>query len=159
MMQRKQNVTKREYYLKWKENFLAAMGKTEFSSEELANWVVMNNGYQAPLLNPVKLCAREIAGALREETFVDPQGRRVRRNYTVPTVNARGEQQLMWIDSSAAPKQMHRALQTSRDRILDDCRHLKTDTDSYNENNRYGASIHISFDFTNDLKELDAASE
>lgn len=40
--------------------------------------------------------------------------------------------------------------------ILGDCRQLKTDLDSFNENRGESAPIQISFDFTNDLLELEA---
>ena len=42
---------------------------------------------------------------------------------------------------------------------MGDCKQLKTDLDSYNDNNPHGAQIQMTFNFTEDLQELDMPSE
>jgi hypothetical protein len=46
--------------------------------------------------------------------------------------------------------------QQRRQQIVRDCRQLKTDVDSYNENKTPRAPIQMVFDFTEDLRELEA---
>ena len=48
------------------------------------------------------------------------------------------------------------AFQQRRQQIVGDCRQLKADTDSYNENNNTGKPIQMVIDFTDDLAELEA---
>jgi hypothetical protein len=47
------------------------------------------------------------------------------------------------------------AFQQRRQQIVGDCRQLKVDCDSYNENNIPAEPIQIIFDFTTDLEELE----
>jgi hypothetical protein len=54
---------------------------------------------------------------------------------------------------------MRLSLQQRRGYIVGDCKQLKTDLESYNQNNSHGAQIQLSFDFTEDLEELDMPPE
>jgi hypothetical protein len=70
-----------------------------------------------------------------------------------------GEQYAFWADiRSAAREQMEIAFQQRRLQVIGECRQLKTDVDSYNENRNQGAPIQMIFDFTLDLQELDSAA-
>jgi len=51
---------------------------------------------------------------------------------------------------------MHVALQQRRSQIVGDCKQLKTDTDSYNENENAGEPIQMVLDFTRDVEEAEA---
>ena len=53
---------------------------------------------------------------------------------------------------------MQIAFQQRRRQIVGDCRQLKADVDSYNENSHPGQPIQMVFDFRNDLEELDSAA-
>jgi hypothetical protein len=53
---------------------------------------------------------------------------------------------------------MEIAFQQRRQQIVGDCRQLKADVDSYNENYNSGEAIQTVFDFTEDLEELEAFS-
>jgi hypothetical protein len=53
---------------------------------------------------------------------------------------------------------MEIAFRQRRQQIVGDCRQLKTDLDSYNENYNAGESLQMVFDFTNDLAEIEALS-
>jgi hypothetical protein len=53
---------------------------------------------------------------------------------------------------------MEVAFQQRRQQIVGDCRQLKADLDSYNENYNLGESLQMVFDFTNDLAEIEALS-
>ena len=51
---------------------------------------------------------------------------------------------------------MHIALQQRRQQIVGDCRQLKTDVDSYNENRKPNQPIQLVLDFTEDVAEIEA---
>jgi hypothetical protein len=96
-----------------------------------------------------------VAKALREEYIVDRQGRTVRAKHA-----ARGDQGVLWVWDdirTATPEHMQMALQQRRQQIVGDCRQLKNDADSFNENYNTGGPIQLSFDFTEDLAELEAS--
>ncbi len=68
-------------------------------------------------------------------------------------------QKTLWFDRHAVPELMHISLQQRRKAILGDNRQLKTDTDSYNDNNPYGANLQLSFNYEADLEELEHGGE
>jgi hypothetical protein len=51
---------------------------------------------------------------------------------------------------------MEIAFQQRRQQIVGDCRQLKSDMDSYNQNHNVGKPIQMVFDFTLDLEEIEA---
>jgi len=51
------------------------------------------------------------------------------------------------------------AFQQRRQQIVGDCRQLKTDVDSYNENRNDGVPINLVLDFTQDVEELEATDK
>lgn len=57
---------------------------------------------------------------------------------------------------TAGRQHMQIAFQQRRQQIVGDCRQLKADVDSYNENKNDGKPIRIIFDFTLELVELEA---
>ncbi len=62
-------------------------------------------------------------------------------------------------DIRSAPRQhMRVAFQQRRQQVVGDCRQLKADVDSFNENRSADAPIQMIFDFTLDLEELEAAA-
>ena len=91
---------------------------------------------------------------MRQEMEIDPQGRTVRavsrQDHGEGLRGEPGPAQL-WFGRDAKPDLMHRSLQQRRNAILGDCTQLKTDQDSYNENNPYGATIQLSFNFEEDI--------
>ena len=101
---------------------------------------------------------------MREEYFTDIQGRRVRKKHAIREIQDIGDgkhkQLTFWVDiEDAEPKEMQAAFQQRRMQVLGDCRQLKTDVDSYNDNNKYNDSIQMYFDFTEDLIELEQPVE
>jgi hypothetical protein len=101
-------------------------------------------------------CAEELARAMREEYITDPQGRRVRVKH-VAMIEKDGKQASFWADMRKAPHgHMEIAFQQRRQQIVGDCRQLKWDMDSYNQNHNVGEPIQMVFDFTLDLEEIEA---
>ena len=95
---------------------------------------------------------------MREEYITHPQGRRVRAKHAARFMQ--GEKQItFWGDIRTASREhMDVAFKQRREQIVGDCRQLKTDVDSYNENENDAGPIQMIFDFTLDLEELRAVA-
>jgi hypothetical protein len=132
-------------------DFLAETGKVEMDFTEVAKWAIKNGRWDKPFhYDAIRQCAHALAQAARDEYYTDPQGRRVRVKHA-----AHYKQGWLWSDIKAAkPAHMRLSLQQRRLSVLGDCKQLKTDLDSYNDNNIHGAQIQMSFNFEEDLKEL-----
>jgi hypothetical protein len=90
---------------------------------------------------------------MREEYYTDPQGRTVRTKHAA-RLSVDGEQTTLWDDIRTADAAfMEMAFAQRRQQILGDCRQLKADVDSFNDNNTSGVTVQMIFDFTLDLEE------
>jgi hypothetical protein len=122
------------------------------TSRQIAAWAVRHRLWAPHESSLISQCAEALAQAMREEYIKDPQGRTVRAKHA-----ARVEQAVFWDDIRTAPREhMEVAFKQRRQMILGDCRQLKTDVDSFNQNRSETEPIQMSFDFTNDLLELAA---
>lgn len=126
------------------------------TAHDIAIWAIEQGLWQPQRSTVVDRCAEEIARAMREEHITDPQGRRVRVKH-VATVERNGRQAAFWADMRTAPREhMEIAFQQRRQQIVGDCRQLKWDVDSYNQNHNSGEALQMVFDFTLDLEEIEA---
>jgi hypothetical protein len=126
------------------------------TAHEIAIWAIEQGLWEPQHSTVVNRCAEEISRAMREEHITDPQGRRVRVKH-VAMVEKNGKQAAFWADMRTAPRgHMEIAFQQRRQQIVGDCRQLKWDMDSYNENHNAGEPIQMVFDFTLDLEEIEA---
>jgi hypothetical protein len=128
------------------------------TAREIAVWAY-NNGEIVPQPGSViKQIARDIADAMREDYYTDPQGRTVRVKHAArKTVN--GKQKMLWDDiRTADPEHMEKSLKLRRTQIVGDCCQLKRDQDSYNDNNSHGANIQLKFNFEKDIAEAEAVA-
>lgn len=137
--------------------FLAERGDDQsFTRDELARWalttgrVKRERGYAERLV--IQKLGLEFAEAMREDYTSDPQGRTVRE-----MLAARIGGKTRWNSRNSASRGF---LETSfiqrREQVVGDCRHLKNEVDSFNENRGADNPIQMTFDFTNDLAELEA---
>lgn len=123
------------------------------TTHEMAVWAIAAQKWHPQQSAMIRRCAEELADAMREEYFTDPQGRRVRAKH-VARFGAGSSQIPLWEDvRSATREHMEVAFQQRRIQILGDCRQLKTDVDSYNENYCSADPIQMIFNFTDDLAE------
>ena len=123
------------------------------TTHQIAKYAIDRGLWEAQRATVIDLCADQMARAMREEYIHDPQGRTVRAKHAA---RVQGEQTVLWADIRTAPREhMVIALQQRRQQIVGDCRQLKYDTDSYNENYNTGKVIQMVFDFTDDLIELE----
>jgi hypothetical protein len=155
--------TKTEYLQEIARDYREAGEKWPATCKEIAAWAIREGLWKPYSKNLISQCASEIASAMREEHFTDPQGRSVRakRPYRQATIVEGVEEQLyLWVDMRQADEnQAQMAFQYGRKMIMDDCLQLKIGVESYNENNFHGASIEMSFDFNEDMEEMDQPTE
>jgi hypothetical protein len=127
------------------------------SAREMARWALARGLWRAQPDLAERRLAEDMADAMRVEHITDSQGRRVRAKH-VARLKRNGKSEMCWADIRHAPrKHMEISLMARRDMIFGDCRQLKNDVDSYNENANPEEPIQISFNFTNDLAEDEAA--
>ncbi|NLT24636.1 MAG: hypothetical protein GXX82_16460 [Syntrophorhabdus sp.] len=125
------------------------------SAHEIAKWAVNNKRWQPQSSAIINQCADRIAQAMREEYITDPQGRKVRAKHAIK-MERDGKQVGFWDDMRWASREhMGVAFQQRRQQVVGDCRQLKTDLDSYNDNYNKESPIQMSFNFTHDLEELE----
>ena len=135
------------------DKYIEAGERWPASSKEIAGWAVSKGLWKPQPSAVIDQCAAQLSRAMREEHIVDPQGRTVRAKH-VARVNQGGENVALWADIRTASRQhMEMAFQQRRQQIVGDCRQLKTDVDSYNENKSPEKPIQMVFDFTLDLEE------
>ena len=128
------------------------------TARNIAAWAIRKGLWEPRKSAVVDQCADHISRAMREEYITDPQGRRVRAKHAARL--KQGEEQLtLWGDIRTASREhMDVAFKQRREQVVGDCRQLKTDVDSYNENVNEADPIQMIFDFTLDLEELEAVA-
>lgn len=127
----------------------------EVDMNEVARWAKSKGRLPEPKpYDPVKAFAHELSEAAREEYYTDPQSREVRKKHCYVIVEPDGQRRFHWVDiQTAKPEPMHKSLQARRRQALGDVVQLDTDRKSYNENNQFGATIEMSYNFDEDLLE------
>lgn len=144
----------------WVQEYRASGNPWPTDRRTLAGWMIRTGRAAPPRKTAIDWLAPLVSKAMREDMWTDPQGRRVRRMHAVPDSqelpDGTYKQMTLWVDiRDASPTEMRVAFQTRRKQILGDNRQLKTDVDSFNENNAHGAHVQMSFDYTEDLLELE----
>ena len=134
------------------------------TAKNIASWAVRNKKWDSPRKAVIDQCASELADAMREEIFTDPQNRRVRKKHAMRIQKLLPDgtyrQLHLWIDMTDSSRtELHIAFQQERSQVLGNCRQLKTDIDSFNESFNSEAPIQMSFDFNPDLAELEQPTE
>jgi hypothetical protein len=130
------------------------------TAKDIGAWAIREGQWVSPIKNQIDQCAHEIAAAMRDEFFTDPQGRRVRKKHPFKDVvelpDGKHTQQFLWIDMedpTITNEQVEMAFKYGRRLIVGDCKQLKTSVDSYNDNNKGGHFIEMSFSFGEDMEE------
>lgn len=146
------------------EDYRRQTGASSVSLKEVAAWAIRHKKWGPQRSSAIKILTKDLAVALREEYFTDPQGRRVRRKHAQrvfrEVTEGKHEQLVLWHDITEATRpQMQAAFQQRRHSVVMDCRQLKQDVDSFNENYNNSVSIQMVFDFTEDLEELEQQAD
>ena len=137
--------------------------------KEIARWAHQKKLWEPQKKDVVDQLARDLSQAMREEYYTDPQGRRVRTKHAARFADdvlpdeegeSHKKQQVLWADiRTDSADHIIKALQQRRMQIVGNCRQLKTDADSFNDNHPSGRKIQLIFDFEADLAEMDQATE
>lgn len=155
-------MSKDEYLQEIARRYRQETGKKQINPHDLAEWAYENghHRWQPDRSSIITRCAKDFARALRNETYVDPQGREVRLNRCV-VESPEGQTKMAFWESmkSAAPDFIEKSLQQERMAILARCRKLKTSFDSYRENTNPGTQMELVLDFTDDVVEAELADE
>jgi hypothetical protein len=121
-----------------------------------ARWTIANRLWAPQPSAVIDQCADQVSRAMAEEYIKDPQGRLVRAKHAA-RIKVGDEQATLWADIRTAPRpHMETAFRQRRGQILGECRQLKADVDSYNQNAAPAEPIPMIFDFTYDLAEEEA---
>ncbi len=151
--------TKNEKLQEFVEEYRREHGVSSVNLEDVAVWLYRKKMWEPDRPTAVRLLKKDLAIALRDEHFTDLQGRRVRRKHaerTYEVIEGRNKQRVLWHDITEASRpHMQAALQQRRHGIVLDCKQLKQDKDSYNENYNTSVPIRMLFDFTEDLEDLE----
>ena len=140
--------------------YLEEHGGKPSTKREIAAWAIRNDLWKPHPSDLISQCADQVAQAMREEYIVDAQGRSVRAKLVARIKDKEGEQAFLWADMRTAhPEHMNIAFRQRRQHIVGECRQLKLDVDSYNENQQPDTQIAMNFNFTMDLMELAAADK
>jgi len=128
--------------------------------EDAAAWMIRNKHWMPRARKQIDMLKAELRTALREEYITDPQGRRVRRKHAQRIYNivedGKCKQMVLWHDIETATRpQMQACSQQRRQAVVMDCKQLKQDVDSYNENYNKSVPIKLLWDFTDDLADLE----
>ena len=127
-----------------------------FTMHELAAWAYDNELCQPQRSTIVTRLAEDFSRAMRADFHTDAQGRRVRTKH-MATYERNGKQYALWADIRVASHDhMERSFQQRRQGIVGDCRQLKADVDSYNQNQNTGEPLQLVLDFTDDMAEYEA---
>jgi hypothetical protein len=127
------------------------------TKREIAAWAINTGRWQMPASTVIDRCANDLGEAMGEMYILDKKGRRVRQLHAAP-IRRQGVLFTEWDDIRTATRQhMHLSSQNKRRSIVGECRQMKVDLDSYNEAHPDQVAIQISFDFTMDIAEYEAA--
>lgn len=136
-------------------DYQAATGNVTFSLKDVGAWAIENNLWSPTNDAILRQFCDDLGKALREEYIRDPQGRRVRAKHVI---RLEGETGYLWADIHTAPREhMVIAFDQRRDQIIADCAQLKSDIDSYNQNQNSGAPIQLRLEFSKDVLEYELA--
>ena len=135
------------------------------TARQIGGWAIRRGYWKAPIKNQIDQCAQEIAGAMRQEYFTDPQGRTVRKKHPYRDISELADgksiQKYLWVDMEdpkLSTDEAEMALQYGRKLIVGDCKQLKTSVDSYNDNNKHGHYVEMTFNFSDDLEEAEQST-
>lgn len=152
-----QQKTRADHLRELLDDYIHSHGDSPVDLDAVYLWARRERRWEPPRSNLVRVFKAEMARAAREDYYVDPQGRRVRRKHAV-VIKEGEKQRSLWADIlTAPPEHMRRSLQQRRRGIFGDITQLKTDMDSYNENNNPTPDkpIQLSFNFDADLERME----
>ena len=139
------------------EDYRNAGGPWPAKKVEIAIWAIEHGRWDIAREGKLRVCANEIAEAMREATIVDEKGRRVRIMHPATTTRD-GEQGTFWDDLRTAEMPFVRTVVTQkRNAIAADCHQLSNIVRYVNEHRE--EQLVLVLDFTDDVRELELLSQ
>ena len=154
--------TKSEEMLRIARLYVEQGGAEPIELNDLASFAIENGHWDKHGIKnlQLQLCKKDFSRAFREQYHVDPQGRNVRTYHAKIDYCGPKNQKTFWEDIRKATEEYASiAFHQRRSRIVGDCRQLKTDVDSYNDNNSHGGYCQLPLDFTEDVAEREQPSK
>lgn len=134
-------------------DYLKAGGPWPAKKTELAEWALTKKRWFPTKEAIRRICADELAEAMREEVFVDETGHTVRAKIPATTVRD-GEQGTFWADlRTAATEHVQIGVAQRRNAIVADCYALSNVVRFHNAHHEM--QIQLQLDFTKDVRERD----
>ena len=154
-MQHRQGISRKIHFVL--EEYMSVRGLRDIADVDLddfVQWAQDNHKLILPPLDEHQLLRRQVTRALRD-TFSDRQSRIVRRYHHVLIENPVTLEKVdRVVDiTTAPPEQMRLSLGVRREGVFNDVYQLSTDLSSYNDNNSFGATLQMDFNFNLDLEE------
>lgn len=130
-------------------DYMASEEPWPATKRQIAAWAVRNGRWKPLPELLVAKCAEDLGQAMAGEHFTDEQGRSVRAKHA-----ARMGTDWLW-DDHRTMNRRHATISFAlrRSQMVGECKQLKTDVDSYNENHCPSKPIQMNFNFTRDLEE------
>ncbi|QNQ10412.1 hypothetical protein [Sphingomonas alpina] len=129
------------------------------SLDEVAIWAIDRGLYRPAPRDIVKIFRDALADSLRQEKRVDAKGRKYRAKHSMRTW-VKGQQLSLWADIDTAPRSfLEKSFSQRRKAIADDCFQIKQDVDHFNDEHLDEEAIQMVIDFTEDVAEMEAASQ
>jgi hypothetical protein len=121
-------------------------GVEEIDIDKVYEWATSTGKYQRKPISLKQQFKAEMRKALAQQTHIDPQGRKIRTRKPVK-LDWLGEQLTLWIDvRTAKPAIAEKAFQRDYEGIKNDVKRQSVEMQSYDDNNRYGATLPL-FDY------------
>jgi hypothetical protein len=127
------------------------------TARQIANWAINEGLWTQEFSAKVSACAREIADAMRQEYILDSDGNHVRSKICAKLrLRDDDEQKMFWNDLKDVPREfLVSSLQDRRKQVVGECRQMQLQQKFFNKHNPSQEPIQTSFDFRDDLAEMD----
>ncbi len=124
---------------------------------QIARWAIAKDLWRPQPELLLAKCAEDLGQAMTGEHYLDPEGRSVRAKHAA-RVQLNGKTKWLWDDHRRMDRK-HAAVAFSlrRSQVVGECKQLKNDVDSANDNRWPREPIQMSFNFTGDLADAAAA--
>ena len=127
------------------EEWAQVNGTDTIDVDQAAEWAVSTGRYQREPISPENQCKLDMRRALRQATYLDPQGNKVRRMHALR--GWKGEQTTLWVDVRIGkPDVMKEVFEQSWMGIANDVKRHAIEKQSYDLNNPYGELLPM-FDY------------
>jgi hypothetical protein len=118
----------------------------EIEIDKVYEWAIATGRYQRKPISLKQQFKAEMRQALTQQQHIDPQGRKIRTRKPVK-LDWQGEQLTLWIDVRIAkPAIALKAFERDYEGIKNDVKRQSVEMQSYDDNNRYGATLTL-FDY------------